>query len=272
MTFRPDYLKLNYFNSSKGNIKISEIEYFLNNIKYNPDNIIIVLDPYHFNQNFPEISKNNNIIIDNLKKNLYSSNIKFYYFMQKNIYIFSKFNQAIKDLKKNFFEIFKIKKNNKKIGFNAKLFDSGFRKDGSFKYPDKYSNNVMIKDNEDFDLEKYSKANMYFGKSDEFIENYQEKLSFLVSKNQVYKKRILVVLNVVERNFLKKIKSNENYNQYLQKYKNICKYLIKNNIKCIDKVEFVYNSNINSNIFYDPFHYRYQLSNLMFKEILKYIK
>ena len=28
MTFRPDYLKLNYFNSSKGNIKISEIEYF----------------------------------------------------------------------------------------------------------------------------------------------------------------------------------------------------------------------------------------------------
>ena len=113
---------------------------------------------------------------------------------------------------------------------------------------------------------------MYFGKSDEFIENYQEKLSFLVSKNQIYKRRILVVLNVVERNFLKKIKSNQNYNQYLQKYKNICKYLIKNNIKCIDKVEFVYNSNINSNIFYDPFHYRYQLSNLMFKEILKYTK
>ena len=110
MTFRPDYLKLNYFNSSKGNIKISEIEYFLNNIKYNPDNIIIVLDPYHFNQNFPEISKNNNFIIDNLKKNLYSSNIKFYYFMQKNIYIFSKFNQAIKDLKKIFLKYLKLKK------------------------------------------------------------------------------------------------------------------------------------------------------------------
>lgn len=272
MTFRPDYLGVNYFNSSKGNIKISEIDFFLKKIEYEPENIIIFFDPYHFNKNFPEISKNNNFMIYNLKNFLYVSNIEIYYNLQKKILIFSKYGQVIRDLKKNFIKIYSKKKDNKKIGLNAKLYDSGFRKDGSFKYPDKYSNEIKVNENENFDLDTYSKTNLYIGKNEDFIKNYQKKLFFLISKNQKYKKNITIVLNTVESNFLKKIKSNDTYNQFLQKYKNVCKYLVENGVKCIDKVEFVNENNINSSIFYDPFHYRYQLSNLILRDVLKYTK
>lgn len=272
MTFRPDLLNANYFNSSKGNIKMSEIKYFLKNLKYDPKNIIIFIDPYHFNKNFPEISKSNIDLVYKFKHNIYSSDIKFYYYLQKNILIFAKFGQVIKDFKKNYLQIFTLEKNDKKIGFNAKLFNSGFRKDGSFKYPDQYLNDIRVDENEAFDLTKYSKSNLYFGENNDFTENYESKLSFLVSKNINYKKKILVVLNVVESNFLSEVKSNKNYNQFIKKYKNICKYLIENDIKCIDKVEFAYESKINSNLFFDPFHYRYKLSNLILKDVLEYTK
>ena len=58
---------------------------------YKPDGIIIFLDPYHFNDNFPEISKNKFFFINKLKKNLYEKNIRTYYSLQKNFLIFNKY-------------------------------------------------------------------------------------------------------------------------------------------------------------------------------------
>ena len=269
MTFRPELLGLNYYNSSKGNLKMSEIRYFLDNLNYNPDNIIIFLDPYHFNDNFPEISKNKFFFINKLKKNLYKKNIKIYYWTQKKFLIFSKYNHAISDIFKNFKKIIALEKNENNIGFNAKLFNSGFRSDGSFEYPNEYRESTFVKLKETYDLNKYSKKNLYFGKNANFVSNFDKKLSFLVSKNQTHKKKILIVLNTVESNFYKTINYDIDYMEYLKKYQNICNYLIQNKVNCFDRVNFAYENKVPANLFFDPFHFRYELSNNLLNSVLR---
>lgn len=269
MTFRPKLLKLNYFNSSKGNLRISEISYFLNSLNYEPESIIIFFDPYHFNKNFPEISKNKFFFINQLKEKFYYSNLKLYYQIQKNILIFNKFYEVLSDIRKNFKKILFLDKTPQKIGFNGKIFNAGFRIDGSYKYPDEKMVNTFGNNNIKYNLDKFPKKNLYFGKNDDFINNFEKKLFFLVSKNQEQKKKILIILNTVESNFFKMINVDPDYKHFLQKYRAICDYFIKNNIKCLDKVDFAYQNKIKANLFYDPFHFRFELSNNLLKDVLK---
>ena len=148
------------------------------------------------------------------------------------------------------------------------MFNSGFRPDGSYKYPDEYIENTFVKSNEIFDLNSYSKKNLYFGKNANFNNNFEEILSFIVSKNQKHKNRILIVLNTVESNFYKTIKYDINYTDYLNKYQNICNYFIKNKVNCLNRVNFAYKNNLHANLFFDPFHFRYELSNNLLNNVL----
>jgi len=269
MTIRPELLGLNYYNLAKGNIRISEIKYVLDSLNYDPENIIILLDPYHFNENFPEISKNNFFILNKLKEYFFYKDIQKYYFVQKNLLIFNRYSLVIKDFKKNFKKILKLKENDSLIGFYAKMSNSGFRYDGSFKYPDNHRNKAYVKSNEVYILDSYPKQNLYFGKNAAFINNYEEKLFFLTSKDNTYKRKILVVLNTVESKFYRTVQQDKNYSKFLKNYRDVCGYLIINDIKCIDRINFAYENNIDSKLFYDPFHFRYELSNNLLINILK---
>lgn len=111
-----------FYNAGGGITKLIEIEIFLEqlDIDNNPDLLILGLDQYFFNGNWD--------------KNYYNTNYNFKYVFNPFKIIESYWRKTIIDFFKRKIIFDSLVNSNNKIGLNAKIYNQGFRRDGSYQY------------------------------------------------------------------------------------------------------------------------------------------
>lgn len=284
--FKPDiiligsstYLQATYkssnkslFNASVGNINPSIVNYFINKLSYEPKIIIFSLDDYMFNTYYEKLG-NPRWFVTIAQRHF----IRFFFFirmLKQRPIIYISF---IKDLIKNFEKI-KLNYSKKYYGLNSMIFNSGFRQDGSYKYPDNYFEEHREFNKYNYYLDVLKKQNKYdfSPKKNDFDWHFKYELDQIINNKKIKNTKKIFFQNVLYPEFLKALLKYENTSEFINNYnENICKFIKdyqRNDVMCFNFINSIEEFNIKNYHFYDPRHPDTKTSNFLTSKILKSI-
>ena len=259
-------------NASIGNINFEKMNYFIDKLNYEPEIIIISLDSYLFNKNyvgfggfkkFTEFTEKNLITLISFAKVLKERP--------------SAYKEFILDLIKYKNEILNLTSDDfkKYFGFNAIVLKSGFKKDGSFQYPNLYLlNNFEDRNSKNFImLIEQDNSSIYFNKNMNFEKNFKIKIDEIIKNKKLLNTKKIFMLNALHPELIVALKEHSYTNKFYLLYDSeICKYI--NNykdpkIKCFNFINAVNEYKIKNYRFFDEMHMDENLINALISKTLE---
>jgi hypothetical protein len=260
-------------NASVGNISFGMMNYFIDKLNYEPEIIIISLDSYLFDQNYYGFGRYK----------------KFTEFTEKNLIKLISFARVLKqrpgaykefilDLIKYRNEILNLTSDDfkKYFGFNAIVLKSGFKKDGSFQYPNLFLlNNFEDRNSKKFLVLIEQNSNKFFNKNMHFEKNFKIKIDEILKNKKLLNTKKIFILNALPPELIVALKEHDHTNKFYLLYDSeICKYI--NNykdpppeIKCFNFINAVNEYKIKNYKFFDEIHMDENLINLLVSKVLE---
>ena len=258
-------------NASVAKISFGMMNYLIDKLNYEPEIIIISLDSYLFNKNY--------VGFGGFKK--------FTEFTEKNLITLISFTRLLKerpkvykdfilDLIKYRNEILNLTKDDfkKYFGFNAIVLKSGFKKDGSYQYPNFFIlNNIENKNSKNFIMHIEQDNSIYFNKNMNFDKNFKIKIDEILKNKKLLNTKKIFMLSALYPELVVALKEHNHTNKFYYLYDNeICKYI--NNykdpkIKCFNFINAVNEYKIKNYRFFDAMHMDENLINLLVSKVLE---
>lgn len=191
-----------------------------------PSKIYIGLDPWVFNPNYPE--NNNGKVKKKIKGKIPKNLIAFKWKLMERLSSYS----VLLNEKKLWISFISKNKAYRGIGLNAKIFDSGFRVDGSYQYPSGHGNSWKEKTVAQY--KQSLKNNKYRFAASNTIDTYSiEKLNKLLNFAQMNKIEVIGILPPFSPNFYKALIEIEDRSIFQKKYEeSIIDTLEEKGFKC----------------------------------------
>lgn len=258
---------------------IGEMKHFLDMVKdsTNIKHVIIGLDPWLFNPNYPDNQRANKTesLKSKLKKRLSNFPLLYNGLKQLKSYLSDIsarpiiYRKLIPEYQSSLRYLFKDRQF-KGYGLNSKIHNSGFRFDGSYQYPGDYQEGwldasiISYKNSLKNDNYRFSPAqNIYY----DSLYELQQLLDFAKSE-QI---NVIGLMPPFSPNFYSALTSMENRKSFIKDYEiKVCSTLVKNGFKCYNysDIRKYPQLNIHSGDFYDNTHAKPILINKIISNIL----
>ena len=234
----------------------------LNSIPKNdlPKHIIVGLDPWIFNPNYPENSNNKTIreLVKNALKNkpLIFNTVKLIVNSPRDLIRRLSSYSSLINQKTPWIHYLFSSPGFKGFGLNAKMLEIGYRFDGSYKYPNDYGKEWNDQSIENYkiilekDAYRFAPASQIYNKS---IDDLKNILDFAI-KNNIY---ITGLLPPFSPNFYSALTSMSDRSKFYQEYENkICSIFQSYGFQCFNFCDIQNNTIIKkyNNDFYDNMH------------------
>ena len=234
----------------------------LNSIPKNdlPKHIIVGLDPWIFNPNYPENSNNKTIreLVKNALKTkpLIFNTVKLIVNSPRDLIRRLSSYSSLINQKTPWIHYLFSSRGFKGFGLNAKMLEIGYRFDGSYKYPNDYGKEWNDQSIENYkiilekDAYRFVPASQIYNKS---IDDLKSILDFAI-KNNIY---ITGLLPPFSPNFYSALTSMSDRSKFYQEYENkICSIFQSYGFQCFNFCDIQNNTIIKkyNNDFYDNMH------------------
>jgi len=259
-------------NASVPKISFGMMNYLIDKLNYEPEIIIISLDSYLFNKDYDGFGRFKKFT-EFTEKNLITL-ISFARLLKERPKVYKEF---ILDLIKYRNEILNLTNDDfkKYFGFNAIVLKSGFKKDGSYQYPNFFLlNNFENKNSKNFImLIEQDNNSIYFNKNMNFDKNFKIKIDEILKNKKLLNTKKIFMLSALYPELVVALKEHNHTNEFYYLYDNeICKYI--NNykdpkIKCYNFINAVNEYKIKNYRFFDEMHMDENLINLLVSKVLE---